>query len=345
MLSAKTNATLAAQKKTKDGAAPNLYSRFMQVLYSLLDGSMDNSKFEDDCRAIIGTQSYVLFTLDKLIFKLVKQLQAAVADDVAVKLLSLHAYEKAGEAVDMVYHLNASVLLHDENIYRFEHRSSENELLIQLMEPGGSEKLEVFGNTLESSFQNYLDDLFLSRPTQKNHRVFMQRNKKRKLASEDEDFILQCAMENVRVVNGLEYKISCHTSKVSYVLDTEDMFVRCAPLRLKNPDGQRLKENEEARRRHSFGKWVDKQFLNDRWVLVPYLRITYPCQYLNLLIIKFNSVKHCSILSVHILWRLSCSCILVLIATCSLQYFLFATGCWILVIGYKQFILILIIFF
>jgi paired amphipathic helix protein Sin3a len=71
------NAELASKKKSSDdGAAPNLYSRFIQVLYGLLDGSLDNSKFEDECRAIIGTQSYVLFTLDKLIFKLVKQLQA-----------------------------------------------------------------------------------------------------------------------------------------------------------------------------------------------------------------------------------------------------------------------------
>lgn len=39
----------------------------------MIDGSSDNTKFEDDCRAIIGTQSYVLFTLDKLIYKVVKQ--------------------------------------------------------------------------------------------------------------------------------------------------------------------------------------------------------------------------------------------------------------------------------
>lgn len=44
----------------------------MNALYNLLDGTSDNSKFEDDCRAIIGTQSYVLFTLDKLIYKLIK---------------------------------------------------------------------------------------------------------------------------------------------------------------------------------------------------------------------------------------------------------------------------------
>lgn len=56
-----------------DDTLYGLYYRFMSSLYSLLDGSSDNSKFEDDCRAIIGTQSYVLFTLDKLIYKLVKQ--------------------------------------------------------------------------------------------------------------------------------------------------------------------------------------------------------------------------------------------------------------------------------
>jgi hypothetical protein len=47
----------------------------MSALYNLLDGSSDNTKFEDDCRAIIGTQSYVLFTLDKLIYKVVKQVK------------------------------------------------------------------------------------------------------------------------------------------------------------------------------------------------------------------------------------------------------------------------------
>lgn len=50
-----------------------LLCRFMSALYGLLDGSADNTKFEDDCRSIIGNQSYVLFTLDKLIYKLVKQ--------------------------------------------------------------------------------------------------------------------------------------------------------------------------------------------------------------------------------------------------------------------------------
>jgi histone deacetylase complex regulatory component SIN3 len=95
----------------------------MSALYNLLDGSSDNTKFEDDCRAIIGTQSYVLFTLDKLIYKVVKQLQAIATDEMDNKLLQLYLYEKSrssGRFFDLVYHENARVLLHDESIYRFE---------------------------------------------------------------------------------------------------------------------------------------------------------------------------------------------------------------------------------
>lgn len=95
----------------------------MSALHDLLDGSSDNTKFEDDCRAIIGNQSYVLFTLDKLIYKVVKQLQTIATDEMENKLLQLYEYEKsrgANKLFDSVYHENALVLLHDENIYRFE---------------------------------------------------------------------------------------------------------------------------------------------------------------------------------------------------------------------------------
>lgn len=55
-----------------------LWCRFISALYDLLDGSSDHTKFEDDCRSIIGTQSYVLFTLDKLIYKIVKRVSSVI---------------------------------------------------------------------------------------------------------------------------------------------------------------------------------------------------------------------------------------------------------------------------
>lgn len=51
------------------------------------------------------------------------QLQTVSSDEMDNKLLQLYAYEKSrkmGRFVDAVYHENARVLLHDENIYRIE---------------------------------------------------------------------------------------------------------------------------------------------------------------------------------------------------------------------------------
>ena len=57
------------------------HSQFMSLVYTLIDGSIDIAQFEDQCRSLLSTNSYVLFTLDKLIRCLVKQLQTLVMDD------------------------------------------------------------------------------------------------------------------------------------------------------------------------------------------------------------------------------------------------------------------------
>ncbi|GMI99169.1 SIN3-like 2 [Hibiscus trionum] len=231
ILSAKTN-TAAAEikwKHPKDASSSDLYSRFMAALYSLLDGSTDNSKFEDECRAIIGNQSYVLFTLDKLIFKLVKQLQAVAADEMDNKLLQLFDYEKSRKhwkAMDSVYYENARVLLHEENIYRLKYSSPPSRLSIQLMD-NVIEKPEAFAVSMEPNFSAVLHNDFLSVYSSKKepHGITLKRNRK-KYANLDEFAATCLAMEGVELVNGLENKIACNSYKISYVLDTEDFFFR-----------------------------------------------------------------------------------------------------------------------
>ncbi|KAM1009524.1 hypothetical protein FF1_044945 [Malus domestica] len=231
ILSAKTSSTGAEMKwrTSKDGSSPDLYARFMSALYNLLDGSVDNAKFEDECRAIIGNQSYILFTLDKLIYKFVKQLQTVASDETDNKLLQLYEYEKSrktGKLIDSVYHENARVLIHEENIYRLEFSSSPSRLSIQLMD-SVSEKPEVFAVSMEPNFASYLHNEFLPvYPGKKEpHGITLQRNK-RKYAGQDESSSFCKAMDGVQLVNGLECKIACNSSKISYVLDTEDYFFR-----------------------------------------------------------------------------------------------------------------------
>ncbi|XP_037403717.1 paired amphipathic helix protein Sin3-like 3 [Triticum dicoccoides] len=242
LLSAKTNSSSAEKKwrTSKDTNPPDLYARFIKALYNLLDGTSDNTKFEDDCRAIIGTQSYVLFTLDKLIYKVVKQLQAIATDEMDSKLLQLYMYEKSrspGRFFDLVYHENARVLLHDESMYRFECCSSPMRVSIQLMEYG-HEKPEVTAVSIEPNFASYLFSEYLSNSsgTMLPEGVFLGRNK-RKHSNDGEPSDSLKAMDGIKVANGLECKISCKTSKVSYVLDTEDFLFRLRKRRRISPGG------------------------------------------------------------------------------------------------------------
>eukprot|EP00850_Spirogloea_muscicola_P001162 SM000004S15032 [mRNA] locus=s4:928006:936864:+ [translate_table: standard] len=230
--SAKMNARIAEQKwrQLNDRSPPDLYNKFISSLHKFLDGSTENAKFEDECRAIIGTQSYVLFTLDKLIYKLVKQLQLLVVDEVAIKMLQLHAYEQsrkpAGSIVDLVYHANAATILHDESAYRLEHTSSPSRLSIQLMDVGPT-KLDVPAVTMEPAFAKCVNDFTHTESTPKEgRRIYLSRNAaKYDKAHGDEEAMLR-ALETVEVRNGLECKMACGTCKVSYVLDTEDVYCR-----------------------------------------------------------------------------------------------------------------------
>lgn len=52
------------------------------MLRRVLDGHMDSSSFEDNCRALLGTNSYVLFTLDKLIQKFIKHMAVRVCQHI-----------------------------------------------------------------------------------------------------------------------------------------------------------------------------------------------------------------------------------------------------------------------
>ncbi|KAJ0260964.1 Paired amphipathic helix protein Sin3-like 2 [Hirschfeldia incana] len=232
ILSAKTYCTGSElnRRNNKDTSSPDPYARFMSALFSLLNGSAESSKFEDECRSIIGNQSYVLFTLEKLIYKLVKQLQAVVADDMDNKLLQLYEYEKSrkpGRVVDSVYYENARILLHEENIYRLECSSPPPRLSIQLMD-NIIEKPEACAVSMDPTFASYLQKEFLSNSSGKKvvpQAIVLKRNMRG--YSGLDDLAVACkAMEGVEVINGLECKMSCSSYKISYVLDTEDFFHR-----------------------------------------------------------------------------------------------------------------------
>ncbi|XP_018457757.1 paired amphipathic helix protein Sin3-like 5 [Raphanus sativus] len=247
ILSAKIHSQRRWKAPDPDNTSPDSYSRFMDALYNLLDGSSDNTKFEDECRAIIGAQSYILFTLDKLVQKFVKHLHAVAADETDTRLLQLQTYEsyrKPGRFFEIVYHENARALLHDHNIYRIEYSSAQSRLAIQLMN-SGNDQPEVTAVAVEPGFANYLQNEFLSLvpDEEKKPGLFLKRNKA-KMSGPDESSGLSRAMEGLKIINEVECKISCSSSKVKYEPNTSDLLYRSKQKKPKlDPNGL---ENDET---------------------------------------------------------------------------------------------------
>lgn len=79
--------SLSASTKEKTGD----YQAFVSKLYSLIDGSVDNSKYEDSCRSLMGSTSYFLFTMDKLVTLVLKQMQHLANDDTCQELTKAFA--------------------------------------------------------------------------------------------------------------------------------------------------------------------------------------------------------------------------------------------------------------
>jgi hypothetical protein len=72
------------------------HARFWRLLNELLCGQLDNTRFEDECRLALGAGSFALFTLDKNVQQLLKQVELLGADQGrAAASLALYAREHA----------------------------------------------------------------------------------------------------------------------------------------------------------------------------------------------------------------------------------------------------------
>ncbi|XP_072963808.1 paired amphipathic helix protein Sin3-like 4 isoform X1 [Typha angustifolia] len=212
---------------SKETSSPDyLYDKFKLSLYNLLNGSADNLRFEDACLSLLGNQSYVLFTLDKLIYRVIQQLQEIASNDKDNKLLQLHVYENSrgpGVFSDLFYYENARTLVHDESMFRFQCSLDPTRLSIELMESGNEECKEVAAS-LQPEFSAYLHNDFLSNCSEKEmHNIFLRRNK-RKLETVYGISDTRSSMEGVRISNGLKYRMNS-SYKVTFLHDTEDLFI------------------------------------------------------------------------------------------------------------------------
>ena len=67
------------------------YLGFLKVVCMLIRSTYDTNRFEDKCRTLLGNDSYVFFTFDKLVNYAAKALHALANDDCTGKSASLYS--------------------------------------------------------------------------------------------------------------------------------------------------------------------------------------------------------------------------------------------------------------
>ncbi|KAI9485323.1 MAG: hypothetical protein EXX96DRAFT_475954 [Benjaminiella poitrasii] len=112
------------------------YQSILDMMDRFFDGEMDQQVFEEQTRYVFVTDAYLIFTVDKLVHSMVKQIQAITVDPKSVELIRLFRSDKGLETLSprvlSVYRLRAEDIVgSEENLYKI---NFENEkMTIQLI--------------------------------------------------------------------------------------------------------------------------------------------------------------------------------------------------------------------
>ena len=90
----KVSAVSEAKRENEKESGGDKHTAFIALLYQLVENNTDPITYEDKCRELLGTSSYVLFTMDKVVSRVVRQLYSVAMDKKVsrnlVQLSALH---------------------------------------------------------------------------------------------------------------------------------------------------------------------------------------------------------------------------------------------------------------
>ncbi|KAI8150039.1 hypothetical protein BJV82DRAFT_585571 [Fennellomyces sp. T-0311] len=99
------------------------YNALLDLIDRFFDGELDQAMFEEKSRYIFVTDAHVLFTIDKLVHSIIKQIQLVTMDEKCVELVELFRSDQTLDStcprIMSVYRLRAEEIVgSDENLYK-----------------------------------------------------------------------------------------------------------------------------------------------------------------------------------------------------------------------------------
>ncbi|GLB35790.1 putative histone deacetylase (HDAC) interacting [Lyophyllum shimeji] len=154
------------------GASENanvVYMYLLNACEKLFDGDMDQATFEEHMRWFFGNKAYHLFTLDKLITALVKQVQTILSDNRCQELWRLLQSAQSSEVItnhDVVrYRREAERHVgQDDHLYRLQWVRELKSVRVYLVGPDDP-SMDSDG-TAVSRWRGYVDSYVMSYPTE-----------------------------------------------------------------------------------------------------------------------------------------------------------------------------------
>ncbi|KAI9487677.1 MAG: hypothetical protein EXX96DRAFT_473102, partial [Benjaminiella poitrasii] len=133
------NITSATFNSIKMDFKSGYYKTLLNLIDKFFDDEFDQHVFEECTRYLFGNQAYILFTIDKLMLAIMRQLHHIVTDPKAQELLSFfkknHEHEKIKPELTQAYRLEVTEALgEDDALYNLAFDTLNRTLSIQLLE-------------------------------------------------------------------------------------------------------------------------------------------------------------------------------------------------------------------
>lgn len=208
------------------------FHQFMNILWDFFENEIDSVAFEDTLRSALGAQCFVVFTIDKLVAQLLKQMHNIALNPTHQKLIDLYFYEISRNAdAPVPASLQQSTLNARMYLSNCAAIVSEHHACVQLEYFVDSDELSVGlvdglvapeSKNVTDDWTQYLEE-YLGEEDSTENVPFLKRN----VAGSAGKYVQD---------NSLESKIDLKSYKVHYVEETEDLFFRHRAKRQKTKD-------------------------------------------------------------------------------------------------------------
>ncbi|KAI8342641.1 hypothetical protein BC941DRAFT_389690 [Chlamydoabsidia padenii] len=199
------------------------YQAILGLIDRFFEGEIEPQLFEESMRYFFVTDAYILFTIDKLVHALVKQIQAVTVDTDSVELVRLFRSDQELDITSRrllsVYRLRAEEIVgSEENLYKINFDTKSDVMSIQLLDSDDY----MLDPTKEDKYEDYvISYMNWVNPTEgvdvsKMKPSYMKRNLQLQNGN----------LQEIYVRSQLQYKIDQDTYHMCYIDGSEDVFIR-----------------------------------------------------------------------------------------------------------------------